>query len=69
MKNLTLSIEGMTCGGCVNSVKRALANFPGIQKVEVSLEKGQATLEYDPAQVSPDQLKTAIEESGYDVSI
>lgn len=68
MTTMTLNIQGMTCGGCVNSVKRALANLPGVNQTDVSLEKGQATVDYDPAKVSPDQLKTAIEDAGYDVT-
>lgn len=67
MTTTTLTIQGMTCGGCVNSVQRALAGLPGVRQTEVSLEAGQATIEYDAARVSPEQLKTAIEEAGYDV--
>ncbi|MBU6504950.1 MAG: heavy-metal-associated domain-containing protein [Betaproteobacteria bacterium] len=67
MTTTTLNIQGMTCGGCVNSVKRALANLPGVGQTDVSLEKGQATIEYDPAQVSPEQLKHAVVDAGYDV--
>ena len=67
MTTTTLNIQGMTCGGCVNSVRMALASFPGIGQTDVSLEKGQATIEYDPAQVSPEQLKTAVMDAGYDI--
>lgn len=67
MTTTTLHVLGMTCGGCVNSVKRALATLPGVRQTEVSLEKGQATIEYDAAQVSPELLKTTIEDAGYDV--
>ncbi len=67
MTTITLNIQGMTCGGCVNGVKRVLTNFSGVRQVEVSLEKGRATIEYDPAQVLPEQLKAAIGDAGYDV--
>lgn len=67
MASTTFNVQGMTCGGCVNSVKRAVANLPGVLQTDVSLEKAQATIEYDPAQVSPEQLKKAIGEAGYDV--
>lgn len=66
MVTTTLDIQGMTCGGCVNSVKRALA-LPGVNETVVSLEKGQATVDFDPARISSDQLKTAVREAGYDV--
>ncbi len=67
MTTITLNIQGMTCGGCVNSVKRALTNLSGVRQADVSLEKGQASVEYDPAQVLPEQLKAAVREGGYDV--
>lgn len=63
----TLNIQGMTCTGCVNSVKRAVGSLPGILQTQVSLERSQVTIEYNPAQVSPEKLKIAIMDAGYDV--
>lgn len=37
MSEIILSVTGMTCGGCVNSVQKVLAALPGVQRVEVSL--------------------------------
>ncbi|MDE1941644.1 MAG: heavy-metal-associated domain-containing protein [Betaproteobacteria bacterium] len=67
MATTTLNVHGMTCGGCVSSVKRALANLPGVRQTDVSLEKNQASIDYDPAQVSSEQLMAAIRDAGYDV--
>ena len=67
MTTTTFNIQGMTCGGCVNSVRRALSGLPGVGQTDVSLEEGQATVEYDPALVSPEQLKSAVVDAGYDV--
>lgn len=67
MATTTLNVHGMTCGGCVSSVKRALANLPGVRQADVSLEKNQASIDYDPAQVSSEQLMAAIRDAGYDV--
>jgi len=36
-QTITLSIEGMTCGGCVKSVTNALNQVAGVQAVDVSL--------------------------------
>jgi len=30
MTNLTLRIDGMSCGHCMNAVNRALAGLPGV---------------------------------------
>jgi len=60
----TIRILGMSCQHCVMSVTRALANLPGVKNIRVDLVKGQATFEKDQ-DVSPDQIREAIEGAGY----
>lgn len=58
-----LKIEGMTCGHCVEAVRKALAAVPGVDQVaEVSLESGSARIE-GPA--DSQLLIAAVEEEGY----
>jgi copper chaperone len=68
MQSVTLAISGMTCGGCVRSVASVLDALEGVVKADVSLDKHSATVDFDPARVSVDQLKHAIEDAGYEVS-
>lgn len=68
MENTLIKVEGMSCGGCVKSVSGVLTALPGVGKVEVSLEKGEATVEFDPAQVTRERLTAAIEDAGYDAA-
>jgi copper chaperone CopZ len=44
-----------------------LQSLPGVERVEVSLEPGQATLVYDPDKIGPAQFKDAIEGAGFDL--
>ncbi len=67
METIQLNIHGMTCNGCVNSVKNVLQKTPGVTGVEVSLEQNRATVAYDPAQANLAQLKAAVEDAGFDV--
>ena len=67
METIQLNIEGMTCNGCVSSVKKVLQIIPGVSSVEVSLEQKRATVIFDPAQCNPAQFKAAVEDAGYDV--
>jgi len=53
--------------GCVGSVKRVLGGMAGVTSVDVSLDKAQATLQYDAAKTGPVQFKAAIEDAGYEV--
>jgi copper chaperone len=60
---IRLKIEGMSCDHCVRAVTRALGAVPGVtQVVEVSLERGEALVEGEPAL---EQLIAAIEAEGY----
>lgn len=65
METTVLKVGGMTCGGCVNSVTRILKALPGVQAAEVSLERGEARISFDPARASVAQIRGAIEDAGY----
>ena len=67
METIQINVQGMTCNGCVNSVKNVLQQLPGVSRVEVSLEQNCASVNYDPAQSGPVQFKSAIENAGFDV--
>ena len=61
----TLTIKGMTCGGCVATVKLKLKKTKGVLAYEVSLEKAEADVTYDPALTSPDAIAAAVSETGF----
>ncbi len=68
METTVIPITGMTCMGCVGSVKRVLDGIAGITRAEVTLEPGQAAVSYDPAKTSVDAIKTSILDAGYEVT-
>jgi copper chaperone CopZ len=61
-------VTGMHCGGCVNSVTRAISRVPGVKDVKVSLEMKSATVEYDGAAVAPSAIVAAIVAAGFEAS-
>ncbi|MHB0916443.1 MAG: heavy-metal-associated domain-containing protein [Thiobacillus sp.] len=67
MNEIILSVTGMTCGGCVNSVQKVLAALPGVQNVEVTLAPGQARVRVDPARVDRAALVQAVTDAGFGV--
>ena len=69
METLTLNIDGMSCGGCVKSVTRILADTDGVAKAEVSLENKNAVIEFDPAKTNASALIDALEDGGYDAAL
>ncbi len=67
MQTTTLKISGMTCMGCVNSVKKLLEKINGVNCAEVSLEPAQAIIQYDAAQTNLEQFKQTIKDAGFDI--
>ncbi|MDB4885578.1 MAG: copper chaperone [Gemmatimonadetes bacterium] len=65
MERVTLNIDGMTCGHCVKTVGKAIRELAGVTIEEVKV--GQATVAFDPATATSDQIAQAIEGQGYDV--
>ena len=65
METVELKVEGMDCQGCVQSVTRMLSSLPGVQKVEVSLEKANASVTYDAAKSGVAEMKRAVERAGF----
>jgi copper chaperone len=66
METLTLKISGMTCGGCINSIRKAVGAMQGIGSVEASLERADATVVYDPLLSSATAIKTTIRDAGFE---
>ncbi len=66
METTVLKVSGMSCGGCVKSVTSVLSNLPGVVSVDVSLEKAQAVVEFDPAILGRMQMAQAIVDAGFE---
>ena len=61
-------VGGMTCAACQAHVDRAVSKLDGVQSVAVNLLVGSMMVDYDPAQVSPDDICTAVNRAGYSAS-
>ncbi len=68
MNEIILSVTGMTCGGCVNSVTRVLTALPGVQTAEVTLDPGQARVVFDATRIDRVALVQAIVDAGFGVA-
>ncbi len=64
----TVKVNGMTCQGCVRSVKRVLETIPGVQQADVSLEQKEARVSFAPAKPGVDAFKAAINDAGYEAA-
>ena len=62
-----LQVKGMTCTGCETRIEGALLALPGVAKARAQVKDGSVEITYDPAQVSMEAFKKAIEAQGYQV--
>ena len=67
MQNLTLNVQGMSCGHCVNAIEKSVGQLTGVELVKVNLTDAQVNLAFDEVQVSLDKIKETIEDQGYEV--
>ena len=68
METLTLTVTGMTCGGCENAVKRGLARLEGVGDVIASHADAKVIVTYDASRVSPEDIRARIGAMGYAVA-
>jgi copper chaperone CopZ len=68
MQDTIIKVSGMTCQGCVNSVTRVLKSVPGVESVNVSLERGEAALRYDSSRANEAELRQAVEAAGFEAA-
>ncbi|EIT87108.1 copper chaperone CopZ [Fictibacillus macauensis ZFHKF-1] len=67
MENITLNVQGMSCGHCVKAVEGSVGKLAGVDTVKVHLESGTVAIAFDPSKTSLDEIKETIDEQGYDV--
>jgi copper chaperone CopZ len=65
----TLSIQGMTCGGCVAAVKLQLRRTQGVTSYDVSLERAEADVAYEPAKTDPARIAESVSKTGFQAAV
>lgn len=61
----TIDVDGMSCGGCEESVEKALRGVTGVVEAEADRERGIAKVEGD---ADAQDLVAAVEDAGYRAS-
>ena len=66
MSEITLKIDGMSCGHCVMSVKKAIEGIDGVSASEVAV--GNAKVVYDESKTDTDTITDAVRNAGYRIA-
>ena len=59
----SLTVEGMTCGGCVTAVRNVVSRQPGVRSAKVEI--GKIELDLDESEGSLDAVRAAVVKAGY----
>lgn len=65
MKNVILSIEGMTCSACSNGLEKYLNKQNGVENAIVNLVMNTASIQYDDKKLKLEDLEKFVEEAGF----
>lgn len=61
--------EKMYCAGCEQRVGNALRRLSGVTHVQANAQTQQVIVTFEPAQVTPEQVQTKLEQIGYHVTL
>ncbi|XP_036867606.2 copper-transporting ATPase 2 isoform X5 [Manis javanica] len=64
-----LAIGGMTGTSCVQAIEGLVAQREGVQRISVSLSEGTETVLYDPSAITPEELRGAVDNMGFEASV
>jgi copper chaperone len=68
MERIVLSVTGMTCQGCVQSVERAVSKVDGVVVARAKLDPGEVKIRFDEGRTSSSALAEAVRTAGFGVS-
>lgn len=54
------------CGTCKTTIEKALKKTQGVKKATLDLDTKKVTVKYNPKKITPNQIRQAINNAGYD---
>lgn len=68
-ERVMVAIQGMSCTSCASGIKAMLKRTPGVISAEVSFERREADVEYDPERTTREKIVEAITKLGYKATV
>ena len=66
-ETIELTVTGMKCGGCENSVKEKLSAIAGVSAVTADIKAKLVAVEFDKTATDLDTIKSVITQAGFTV--
>ena len=64
-----ISVEGMTCQSCVETIEGKMSEVPGIVAIKVSLSDKQAKVKFKPSSLTPQDIADLIDDMGFETAV
>jgi copper chaperone len=61
-------VPDVSCQHCVKTIDKALGVLPGVETVSTDLPTKTVHVQYDPSQVTLDQVESTLDDAGYTVA-
>ena len=69
LAQINIPVTGMTCASCVRRVEQTLSKKEGVAEASVNFAVEKASVTYEPATTSPEELIGVIRNAGYDADV
>ena len=66
LDRVELRLKGMTCAACAARLEKVLNRLGGVSKAVINFAMENATVEYNPSQVTVRDMIAAVQRAGYD---
>ena len=67
MSQVTLNVEGMSCGACVNKVEGNLGQLNGVESVKAQIPEGKVDVTFNENTINLADIKGAVQDTGYEI--
>ena len=68
MAKIILDVPDISCEHCQRAIEGALNHEPGVTSAKVDVPSKKVYLDYNPGQISLDQVKAVLDDEGYAVA-
>lgn len=66
-ESASLTVNGMKCGGCENTIVTKVSAITGVKSVKASHKDKRVDIEFDPAQTDLDEIEDVISDAGFKI--
>lgn len=67
MESTIIKVDGISCGCCSGKIKKTLKSMKSISNIDIDGDTGEVKLDYDPKEMTINELERLIEDLGFDV--